>query len=419
MKILHINSSQEGGAAWCAIRINNALIRQGVESRMLFAQGKKIPEGVEGAVAKKDAMLMFRSNSLFVKFRHLLMRSPWYFNVEKMQDWLHNVNLHHLFLHQPLSNYTKIVNHPLVEWADIIHLHWVPDFIDYPTFFKRIKKPIVWTLHDQYPILGVMHFESEYTVRPKELDKIDHLCRKIKKKGLSKARFLHVVAISEMMKDIISSSDLLGNFPVTLIHNGVDTGIFRRMKDDKSIVSEFISSLEKDTKIFLFSSYSIWDKRKGLDRVLEALELVKKKINSYNFALVVIGHIDKEIQVDASFPVFCTGLVKSQIELAKIYSSVNYFINASYEEAFAQTPLEAMACGTPVISTPCSGASDLIRSFNGIICDSFDVSALQRGIQKAISVKYNAEQIRDYIMEHFDYNIIAQKYIELYISINR
>ena len=71
-------------------------------------------------------------------------------------------------------------------------------------------------------------------------------------------------------------------------------------------------------------------KKKGGNKVvrnviigLEALELVKKKINSYNFALVVIGHIDKEIQVDASFPVFCTGLVKSQIELAKIYSSVN------------------------------------------------------------------------------------------------
>lgn len=418
MRVLHINSSQEGGAAWCAIRINNALIRQGVESRMLFAQGNKLPEGVEGAIAEKDAILKFRSNSLFVKFRHLLMRFPWYNNVEKMQNRLHNVNVHHLYLHQPLSNYTEIVNHPLVEWADIIHLHWVPDFIDYPTFFKRIKKPIVWTLHDQYPILGVMHFESEYTVRPKELDEIDCLCRKIKKKGLSKAESLHVVAISEMMKDIISSSDLLGNYPITLIHNGVDTGIFRRMNDNKSIVSGFISSLEKETKIFLFSSYGIWDKRKGLDRVLEALELVKK-INSYNFALVVIGSINKDIQLEASFPVFCSGLVKSQMELAKIYSSVDFFINASYEETYCQTITEAMACGCPVISTPTGVAPDIIQTFNGIICDGFDVSALQRGIQKAVSIKYDAEQIRDYIIEKYDYKIIAQKYIELYTSLYR
>ena len=216
-----------------------------------------------------------------------------------------------------------------------------------------------------------------------------------------------------MMKDIISSSDLLGTFPITQIHNGVDTGVFRRMKDEKSIVSEFVCTLEKNTKIFLFSSYSIWDKRKGLDRVLEAIEIVNN-INSYNLALVVIGNIPKEIHIDASFPVFCTGLVASQEELAKIYSSVDYFINVSYEEAFAQTPLEAMACGTPVISTPCSGASDLIRPFNGIVCGGFDIDALQIGIQKAISIKYDAEHIRDYIIKNFDCTIIAQKYIDLY-----
>lgn len=418
MKILHVNSIQEGGAAWCAICINKALVQQGVDSKMLFAQGTLLPDGVEGAIAEKDAILKFRSNSLFVKFRHLLMRLPWYMNVEKMQDWLCKANLQHLYLHQPLSNYTAIVNHPLVEWADIIHLHWVSDFIDYPTFFKKIRKPIVWTLHDQYPVLGVMHFESKYTMRPKELNEIDYLCRKIKQKGLLKAESLHIVAISNMMKDIISSSELLGTFPVTQIHNGVDTDIFKRISTDCSIVSEFISSLEKDTKIFLFSSYSIWDKRKGLDRVLEALEMIKN-IKSYNIALIIIGYVNKEMQVTASFPVFCTGLVKSQTELAKIYSSVNYFINASYEEAFAQTPLEAMACGTPVVSSPCSGASDLIRPFNGFICDGFDVSALQRGIQKAMYIEYDAEQIRDYIIENFDYKIIAKKYIELYTSINR
>ena len=241
MKILHVNSWQEGGAAWCAIRINKALVQQGVESRMLFAHGQKLPDGIDGDIAKMDVKSKMSSNPIFVKFRHLLMRFPWYINVEKMQNKLDNANTQHLYLHQPLSNYSDIVNHPLFEWADIIHLHWVADFIDYPTFFKRIKKPIVWTLHDMYPAVGIMHFESEYTVRPKELDKIDCLCRKIKKKGLSKVGSLHVVAISEMMKDIISSSDLLGNFPVTLIHNGVDTGIFRRMKDDKSIVSGFIS----------------------------------------------------------------------------------------------------------------------------------------------------------------------------------
>lgn len=176
MKILHLNSLQDGGAAWCAIRINKALVQQGVESKMLFAHGQKLPEGIDGDIAKMDVKSCICSNPIFVKFRHLLMRLPWYINVEKMQNKLDKANSQHLYLHQPLSNYSDIVNHPLFEWADIIHLHWVADFIDYPSFFKGVKKPIVWTLHDQYPALGVMHFESEYTVRPKELDEIDSLC---------------------------------------------------------------------------------------------------------------------------------------------------------------------------------------------------------------------------------------------------
>lgn len=416
MKILHLNSLQDGGAAWCAIRINKALVQQGVESRMLFAHGQKLPEGIDGDIAKMDVKSSICSNPIFVKFRHILMRLPWYINVEKMQNKLDKANSQHIYLHQPLSNYSDIVNHPLFEWADIIHLHWVADFIDYPSFFKGIKKPIVWTLHDQYPALGVMHFESEYTVRPKELDKIDSLCRKIKKKGLLKAKSLHLVAISEMMKEIISSSDLLKCFPVELIHNGVDTEMFRRVNCDRSIVSLFLSSLEKGTKIFLFSSYSICDKRKGLYRLFTAMEMLQN-IKRCNVALIVVGNIDKEIKKEVSFPLYFTGLVKSQAELAKIYSSVDYFVNASYEEGFAQTPLEAMACGIPVITTPCSGATDLIKPFNGVICNGYCADNLVEGIVRALKIEYDSDVIRQHIIDRYDYAKIAKKYIKLYKNI--
>jgi hypothetical protein len=50
---------------------------------------------------------------------------------------------------QTVYNITK---HPLVQEADIIHLHWVANFLDYRSFFKQIQKPIVWTLHDLNPI---------------------------------------------------------------------------------------------------------------------------------------------------------------------------------------------------------------------------------------------------------------------------
>ena len=407
MKILHINTSTAGGAAWCAIRINNALCKTGVQSRMLFAQGDILPNGVGGAFAYKDKIVQQRNNIVISKLRHLLMRIPGYVNVEKWDDLIKRANTDKLFIHHPCSNYSNIANHPLVEWADIVHLHWVNDFVDYRTFFKRVKKPIVWTLHDKYPAVGLMHFCSEYSPLPVQLRDIDQYCREVKKKALSKNKNIHIVAISEHMKRLCLSSDILKDYPCTLIHNGVDTEIFRPYPVENVELSE------KDTKVFLFSSYNIWDKRKGLERVIEALE----KVDNIEKKLVVLGQNPSSVPPKASFPVICKGLIKDETELSKVYSFADYFIQASYEEGFAQTPLEAMACGIPVISTPVSGASDLIQPFNGVLCNGYDSISIKEGIMQALTKNYNPQKIRDYILERFDYSIIAKQYINLYRSI--
>lgn len=91
----------------------------------------------------------------------------------------------------------------------------------------------------------------------------------------------------------------------------------------------------------------------------------------------------------------------------RVKALVDFFILASYEETFAQTPLEAMACGTPVMSTPCSGASDLIKPFNGVVCDGFDSNALAEGITKTLSTEYNSNKIRQHIIDEYEYSNIA------------
>lgn len=409
MKILHINTYQEGGAAWCARRICNAIVKEGGDTRMLFAHGNTIPEGIEGAIAKPDKELWY-SHPILGKVKHILMHMSWYMDEEKMKKILKLKNTEKLFLHQPYSCYKNIVHHPLVEWADIIHLHWVADFIDYPSFFKKVKKPIVWTLHDMYPAIGVMHFESDNTIRPSALDEIDALCRRIKRKSIILANNLNLVAISDRMNSVISSSEILKGFPVSRIYNGVDTNTYKPVEVDRK---EYFKNIAKDSLVFMFSSCAINDRRKGIDRVIDALEKVKKESRK-NIAMIAVGMVDANDTPTASFPICYTGLIRSEYELSRVYSVANYFINASYEEGFAQTPLEAMACGTPVISTPCSGASDLIRPFNGVICKEYDTSALKDAIIKSISMDFDSNKIRDYILENFDYAKIAKKYLDLY-----
>lgn len=413
MKVLHINTSQAGGAAWCAIRINKALSLIGVDSRMLFAEGESMPEGVKGAIAVRDQESWY-SNSLTTKIKHVLNRMPWYWDKEKMDmqinDAISKIEGERPYVHHPYSYYRNIANHPLVEWADIIHLHWVPDFVDYPTFFRKVKKPIVWTLHDKYPAMGLQHYSSDFYPVQDDLKTLDKFCRKIKRNGVLKAKNLNIVAISEMMIDICEKSDVLQGFPVTLIHNGVDVDTY--VPYDKYFARKELG-LISDATIFLFSAYDIQDSNKGLDRVIGALEM----INIQGKLLVCIGGFSNKPIPECSFPVILTGMVANQSKMAKYYSAADYFMQCSYEETFAQTPLEAMACGCPVISTPTGGAPELIKDFNGVICNGYDVNAIAFGIREVLDMKYNPDLIRQHIVENYQYDKIANQYIDLYSSI--
>lgn len=415
MNVLHINTLQIAGAALCAIRINNALAKEGINSRMLFAQGSDVPNGIEGAIAEEDKDF-WHSNPWLLRLKYLLARTPLWqkMDKEKVEMILRQKNSHlenKLYLHGPYSNYKNIAHHPLVEWADIIHLHWVAYFVDYPTFFKEVKKPIVWTLHDLYPAVGTLHFESSFYPVPNSLRKIDAYCRNVKRKSVLNAQSLHVVAISELMANICKTSEVLGSFPVTLIHNGVDTNIFKQY--DK-INSRKRLKLPEDTKIFLFSANSLNDENKGLERIIQAL----KDINIPDLMLVCIGQYNsKQCLPNTSFKIKIVGYVESQQEIALYYSASDYYLQGSYIESFGQTVIEAMACGTPVISTPSGVSVEAIQPFNGVLCDGFDSKALSASIKQALSRNYDSTIIRQYILANYKYERIAKQYINLYEDI--
>ena len=406
MKVLHINTYQQWGAALCARRISKALVQAGEDSKMLFAVGPNLPEDTSGDIAKKDSCWWIKIpilRSIVWRFYHHM---PFMMNAERFQFQVNQTNTNHLYLHIPYSDYKNIAHHPLVEWADIIHLHWVSGFIDYPTFFKEVKKPIVWTLHDKYPAVGLQHYSSVFYPIPENLKVLDEYCRQVKRQSLLKADNLHLVAISQMMVDICQNSDVLSGFPVTLIHNGIDTSVFKFY--DKQEVRKEIG-LIPNAKVFLFSAYDIHDPNKGLDRVVNALE----KINIPDKILICIGMSTKPTP-DSTFPIILTGLLNDQDVISKYYSSADFFIQGSLEETFSQTPLESMACGTPVVSFPCSGANDLINENNGVVCEDFTVDALVNGIKTAMSREYHPKTIREDVIHRFSYDKIAQQYIELY-----
>ena len=415
MNILHINTeNSSGGASLCAKRICDAQRKHGIDARMLVAQGQEETFICKTTPDKKKKDIWY-SNPLLGHIKHILMRMPWFWDEEKVRIELRKAQentTERPYIHLPYSYFKNLTSHPLLEWADIIHLHWVPEFIDYLTFFKKAKKPIVWTFHDKHPTVGLMHYNSKFFPLPYAYKRVNDAVVNIKAKALRHAKTnIHLVAISEMMLDICAKSPVTKGFTTTLIHNGVDENIF--IPHDKLIARKKYE-IPEDATLFLFSSCCIWDKNKGLDRIITALETLSLP----NIYLICIGEDEGKSAPKTSFRIIQTGKIDNQNYIAELYSASDFFMLSSYEEAFAQTPLEAMACGTPVISTPCSGATDLIRVFNGVICKGFDSNAIADGIKLAMEHKrtqgYSATIIRDYIIKNYSYDIISNQYINLY-----
>ena len=401
MKVVHICTSLEGGAGICAKRIVNATRALGIDARVLVAKGNR-----QDYVDVIKPIYPWSKVWPIQKIQVLMnILGKWPKTVVLKKRISKELRNNQGTFTSPITDYTNMASHPWVQDADIIHLHWIGNFVDYESFFKNVKKPIVWTIHDENPGLGGFHYtlwKDKATDNLRRLD--DDFCG-LKKQAYNSINSMTLVAISTMMKEFFSSNKLLSRFPSVIIHNGIFADDFTPISAD---CARQALSINNKKKVFLFISQDIHEDRKGLKALIDALEIIKYP----NTLLICLGKF-KSIP-DTLFEIRCEGFVENNRLQSLYYSAANYYIMPSYQEAFAQTPLEAMACGTPVVSFPCSGASDLINSENGVVCDDFTVEALVKGIKSAMSRGYSRDTIRKDLINRFSYDKIANQYIELY-----
>lgn len=403
MKVVHITKLPDGGASWCAMRICRALRKQGIDAEMLLMQGQN-----SNYISIVEADWLYRQYDnivvrLLVKILKLFFRPRFEYLIHKRKQAEKTCKA---FFTSPVTGYTSLANHPLVKEADVVHLHWISDFVDFPTFFKRVRKPIVWTIHDENPGLGGFHYLSHKEGASKEYLRLDKIYEDIKRKALQKGNRPHLVAISSYMRDFFKKSPILRDCTTALIHNGVDCKAFHSLPKAECRAK---LGIPLDKKVFLFSSYQIEDKRKGLQVLIPALE----SLHDNSIMLVCLGNY-KAVPLTEYIQVRCEGLVKGSDLLSEYYSAADYFVLSSFQEAFAQTPLEALACGTPVIAFPCSGVPDLINPKIGVMSENFTKEALMDAIKKAMNTEYCHDEIINDVESRFSYDIIAKQYIELY-----
>lgn len=409
MKVVHISTYDIGGAGLAAYRLHRGLLEQGIESRMIVANKTRNDDTI--VQAEQDKNLLYRppKNALLRKFKIIMRRRGKFLThyecIQKEIERLHNLHPQ-VFYTSPISTY-NLSNHPLIQVADIIHLHWIQNFVNFDTFFCNIKKPIIWTLHDLNPMMGGFHhllWKNQYY---EEYQQLEDNFYEIKKQAICNAHNLSLIAISKQMHNMISKHEFFNGRNVYDIHNSVDGHEFSLI-NQKEVRKVLSIPIEK--KVFLFVNGSLNDEAKGLNNLIEAFDY----LNLEEALLICVGN--GEVPFSRNIPILHFSAVSDTKWLSLLYSAADFFVLPSLQEGLSQTSLESLCCGTPIISTPVSGSDDIINNRNGVICSDYTPMAIAEGIVNAMQMKYDRNAIRKDILERFSIEKNVENHIKIYMA---
>lgn len=277
---------------------------------------------------------------------------------------------------------SKITTLKFIEWVkeydpDVIHLHNLHGYyLNIEILFSYLKtcgKKIIWTLHDCWSFTGhCAYFDfvdckkwrkgcfdcPEKKAYPSSLILDRSNKNFFKKKNIfTNIPNMTVVTPSNWLKGLVKQS-FLQDYPIKVINNGVDTSIFKATK------TKILEKYGLVNKRIILGVASVWDRRKGLDYFIQL-----SKFLDDTFAIVVIGLNEAQIK---ELPNNILGIkrTESETELAQWYSAADIYINPTLEDNYPTTNLEAISCGTPVITFNTGGSGESATLFGKVIeCD--------------------------------------------------
>lgn len=282
----------------------------------------------------------------------------------------------------------------LVRWIDeikpdVIHLHNLHGYyLNYKVlfeYFATLETPIVWTLHDFWPITGhCAHFDyagcdkwktecchcPQRSTYPKSLF-WDRSRRNfnLKKRAFTSVKNMIITPVSKWVGNLIAES-FLGNYPIHPIYNGIDTEIF------KPTESDLRKRLDLDGKFVMIGVAAPWYPLKGMKDYFE----LSKRL-SLDYQIIMIGLNSEQIR---ELPKDIIGIEKTQNqkELAQYYSMADVVLNLSYQETFGMTTVEGMACGTPGIVYNKTASPELVTPETGRVVMAGNIEGLVAAIDE-------------------------------------
>lgn len=272
---------------------------------------------------------------------------------------------------------------------DIVHLHNIHSHDCHLgmlfNYFKNEKIKLFWTFHDcwaftgycpHFDMIGCDKWQTECKNCPQRkeyswfFDKSKALFNK--KKELFSELDLTIITPSQWLADLVKQS-FLKDYPVKVINNGIDLDVF------KPTNSDFRKKYNCEDKFIVLGVAFGWGAKKGLDVFIE----LSKRLSD-NYKIVLVGtndNIDKQLPEN----IISIHRTQSQTELAEIYTAADLFVNPTREENFPTVNMEALACGTPVLTFNTGGSPEIIDDTCGAVVPKNDIDGLYSEILRTKS----------------------------------
>jgi glycosyltransferase involved in cell wall biosynthesis len=415
VKILQVSTEDiDGGAARAAFRLNQALNMQPQVSSQMLVRNRR-----------SGARTVIAEGSMIAKLGPLAERLPLrkYPRREKVMfstQWFADVLAKRIAAIDP----------------DVINLHWVCNgFLKVETL-KKLNRPLVWTLHDMWPMTGGCHYSAGCDRYQQQCgncpvlhsDQFKDLSFEIlrRKAHAWKGLDLTIVAPSQWLADCARASALFRHSRIEVIANGLDTSLFR---PGFKQAARALLNLPPDKKLLLFVAGSTTgDPRKGFRYLVEALDWLQNvptDSGDRDFELAILGEDAPDTPLPWSLKTHYLGRFSDEAALALVYNAADVFVAPSVEDNLPNTLVEALACGTPCVAFKIGGMPDMIDHLsNGYLAKPFDIQDLAKGIGWALSAASSvessvnlSERSRLKAEQAFDSQTQAAKVLALYQSL--
>lgn len=404
MKILHLNTyDMDGGAAIAVLRLHKALLNEKANSWMLVKNKSSYNQNVIQSEAPK-----FKYN----QFKNFINRG-----ISKINNGK-NKNLHsYSIFNSNIINKVNDIN------PSIVNLNWICDDFLSIEQVRKIKFPVLWTMHDFWPFAGAEHYPNDtrfvegysslnYNSNEKFLD-IDRWVWKRKLKYKNEIK--NVVCTSNWMIEKVKKSMIFKDSNIFYLPCTID--VEKWLPIEKNVARKKLSISENKIVLIFIASNGIRDKRKNFNFIIQMLK--NNKLNKKDLEILIVGNDKKNFEFEDY--IFRNYTVKygDQETLINLYSAADLLLMPSKLEAFGQTALEAGLCNTPTIGFNETGLEDIIiHKQSGYLSNHNDLDDFAEGINWCIDKKNEIDlnlgiNARNNIIKKFSSKIIAKEFIDI------